>query len=166
MFTRTTRLCSGSAQQCKGIEHLLGYRRLCKLCYVCKYREKFTLIHKALVLVACFRHTISIGTVIANNYITFASGASLTGAGLSNAGVTLSAATIVNPRVSANYTSTQTQTITQSVSQTTTSTQSQTVTQILYVTSVNMLSATNFVLLGATDLRNTVSLRATKSFWS
>ena len=94
------------------------------------------------------------GTILARNAISLADGASLWGAALSEASVTLDSASIVLGRegVLESYTFSQSTTQSQTASATVTQTHSSTIYQV----SVNMLSAKTFSLLAATALSNTV----------
>ena len=79
----------------------------------------------------CCSNTISLGTILATNYISLAAGASLFGAALSQAGVTLATSTVILERVGHEIAS-------------------------VYSASVNLRSAESFVLIGGSALTNTV----------
>ena len=95
--------------------------------------------------------------MVAHNYISLAAGASLWGAALSQAGVTLDSARVILGRdgISSTYTFSQSPTQSQTASASATPSQSLT-TGIYYVTPVDMLSVKTFALLAASDISNTV----------
>ncbi len=118
-------------------------------------------------------NTVSLGTFIATNYVTFADGASLSGAALSTAGVTLSSASIVLQRegfVTPNSTNlyptlstSASKSATQTHTRTSSSTASTSFAPVVYTSSVDMLSVNKFVLIAATAFTNSVSFVVIKS---
>lgn len=111
------------------------------------------------------RNTVSVGTFITKNYVTFDNGASLSGAALSMAYVTLASATIIlerdgvqNPSLSQSASPSQSPTGSQSTTGTASQTQSRSpiASPNGYATAVDMLRAKSFALLAAAGLINTV----------
>ena len=124
----------------------MGHRKLCEPGSVRSLRRSIPLTrviccHSR----TCCSDTVSVGTILAHNYISLAAGASLWGAALSEAGVMLDSASIVLARKGPAFTT-----------RAGTAIQSRALTA--YVAPVNMLSAKTFVLLAADGLTNTVRI--------